>query len=271
MSGVGFAFSLHPYSDLTPMSLQLASMEVSLAEFARMAGVSRAAISTKKKNHTLVINSAGKLDTDNPLNRSYLDRRRQMSQQQFAARQIAEEATAQTTSHVRSAAYTAAVPYAGNATGTTGAAQEALNMTLRDLVIKHGSIDNIERYAKILRDLTAADERDQKIQARRLTQVPRDFVVSRLFSFEDQLMNKLLDVPENVVDQIIAVALADSDTKRQDIINILNDNLTRCVAGSKEHIINEVNALRGKYERQETEADALAELNDRLDTIQRET
>ena len=49
-------------------------MEVSKADFARMAGVSKAAISKKSKNKRLIVNSAGLLDTDNPINRMYLEK-----------------------------------------------------------------------------------------------------------------------------------------------------------------------------------------------------
>jgi hypothetical protein len=36
-------------------------------------------------------------------------------------------------------------------------------------------------------------------------------------------------------------------------MNILNDNLTRCISGAKSHIVNELTALRSKYDKQENE------------------
>ena len=144
-----------------------------------------------------------------------------------------------------------------------------LNSTLQELIMRYGDTKGIADYAKILRDLTAADEREQKTQERRMLQIPKDFVVSRLFSFVDQLMNKLLDVPESVSDQVIALALsADENTRRQDVINVLSDNLTRCIAGCKEHIILELNGLKGKYDRQEDDsATAIADLSDKLEEL----
>ena len=49
-------------------------MEVTQSAFANMAGVNRASICIGIKKKSLVMNSAGKLDTDNPVNRAYLDK-----------------------------------------------------------------------------------------------------------------------------------------------------------------------------------------------------
>lgn len=237
--------------------------------FARMAGVSRAAVCTKIKNGTLILNSGGKLDTDNPVNRAYLDQKKAAIKTNLETQQLEAQALQQPqNSNVRNDSAAAGSGEAGKTTQTQGAAKEALDMTVRELIIKHGSLENVERYSKILQNLTIADERDQKIQERRLLQIPKDFVISRLFNFEDQLMNKLLDVPESICDQVIAIAMASTDTKRQDIINLISDHLSRCIAGSKEHIINELNSLKGKYDKQETAvSDAMQDLSDKIDIL----
>ena len=51
-------------------------MEVLPAEFARQAGVTRQSIFAKIKKGTLIQNSAGKLDTENPVNAGYLSAKR---------------------------------------------------------------------------------------------------------------------------------------------------------------------------------------------------
>ena len=263
-----------------------------------MCMVSPAAICKKIKNGTLIQNSAKKLDTDNPINRQYL-----MQKQAAFKAGITEgnlnavankpgfELAAQTagitpeliqaetthvsdvgpaekkTTHVSSGGKPA-VFTAANDMQISGAANEALNMTLRELIIYRGggSIDGVEKYSKILRDLVTADEKDQKLQERRLVQIPKDFVVSRLFNFIDQLMNKLLDVPESITDQVIARVQAGGDTMRQDVINLISDNVSRCIAGTKEHIISELNSLRGKYEKQSDAADDMvSEIKEQLE------
>lgn len=276
-------------------------MEVKAAEFARMAGVSRMAISGKIKNGTLILNSGGKLDTDNPLNRAYLEKHKEKQkialQEQELAR-LAESANFAKTAHANHSAnfaqslYTASTaPFSATASHTSNLpskpqtaalyqtpavyqpqtkAAAMLGMTIQELITTYGDTKGIADYAKILRDLTAADEREQKTQERRMLQIPKDFVIARLFSFIDQLTNKLLDIPEAVSDQIIALALsADENTRRQAVINILSDNLTRCIGGSKEHIVNELNSLKGKYDKTEDDtATSIAELTDKLDQLQ---
>ena len=140
-----------------------------------------------------------------------------------------------------------------------GKTHEMLSLPVGQLVRRFGSVDAIEKYSKILRDLSTADEREQKTQERRLLQVPKDFVVQRMFGYVDSLMNQLLDVPESVSDQVIAVALVGGDDVRVKVMRILSDNLTRCIAGAKEHIVGELNTLKGKYDRQESAAVDLRE------------
>lgn len=252
-------------------------MEVIAAEFARMAGVSRMAISTKIKNKTLILNSGGKLDTDNPLNRAYLERHRQKQKAAFQTQEafrafssVAEQIEARQPA-LASSTIAPAQSFLPEQNNAQNKAVSMLNMTIGELVKRYGDIKDIADYAKILRDLTVADEREQKTQERRMLQVPKDFVVARLFGFIDQLMNKLLDVPEAVADQVIALALSsDEGKKRQEVINVLSDNLSRCIAGCKEHIVSELNSLKGKYDKQEDDSiSAIADLSEKIEQLER--
>lgn len=270
-------------------------MEVSAAVFARMCGVSRAAMThMKKHSEKLVFNSAGKLDTDNPVNRMYLEQHQAKMKSQleirameaavangggFGASAVAGELHGSAGGFIPMGAESAGIgadgrpalvdsggeASRGNATfsglpqnvganvnpmTTARVAGDMLNMTVRQLIMRHGSLDNVEKYSKILRDLSAADEREQRTQEKRMLQIPKDFVVQRIFGYVDQLMNQLLDVPEAVCDQVIAVSLAGGDGVRVSVMHILSDSLTKCISGAKEHITGELNALRGKYDRQ---------------------
>ena len=120
-----------------------------------------------------------------------------------------------------------------------------------------GNLDSVEKYSKILRDLSAADEREQKTQERRLMQIPKDFVQKNLFGYVNQIMSQLLDMPESVCDQIIALVRTKGDGCRNDIIHVISDNLTKIISGTKEHILNELELLKGRYEKQEATVDQL--------------
>ena len=194
-----------------------------------MAGVSRAAINSKIVKGTLVLNSAGKLDTDNPLNRAYLDSK------QDALRQPITPAISLTKN-------------VGVEKNINDTPKEMMEMTLRELVQKHGSLAGVDRYVKILRDLSTADEKIQRMQERRQEQIPKDFVITRLFSYLNQLSNNILDVPESITDQIIALVQSNPDNCRNKVITTIRDYLSRCIGGSKEAVIKELNGLREKYD-----------------------
>lgn len=247
------------------------------------------AVSKKIKAGTLVRNSAKKLDTDNAINRAYLENKQAALKNKLKTRELEESVKNETES--KSAAVDAEIydlktsfgacntsfsdaPQGVNAQKNLSPAAAAFSpgknifesenkaklmqdMTIKQLLRTFGTVDNVERYSKILRDLSTADEREQKTQERRLEQIPRDFVVQSLFGYVDQLMNQLLDVPESVCDQIVAVLTAGGDDMRGNVIHILSDNLTRCISGAKEHITNEINGLRGKYEKQDAAVDQL--------------
>lgn len=225
----------------------MAHMEVIASEFARMAGVSPAAISTKIKNGTLIQNSGKKLDTDNPVNRAYLERKQSKMKEDLRLRSLEAGASGAPSVPAEIPASVPAQLLGGYASGT-GAAGDMLKMTLGQLLRRYTSVDGIEKYAKILRDLSSADEREQKTQERRLVQIPKDFVVQRLFGYIDQLMHRLLDVPEAVCDQVVAVTLAGGDGVRISVQHIISDNITRCINGAKEHVVGELAALKGKYD-----------------------
>ncbi len=280
-----------------------------------MCGVSPMAISKKIKNGTLIKNSGKKLDTDNPVNRRYLERKQaklkarlEMQSIEAAAQGAAldasaaelppeetfggQEGSAETKFFLNPSSTASTnekktdLDFGMDADGTiadagrkSGAELRAavkssehkprlvMNMTIAELLRTFGTMDNIEQFSKIQRDLSVADEREQRTQERRMIQIPKDFVVQRFFGYVDSLMNQLLDVPEAVCDQVIATSLAGGNDCRTSVMRILSDNLTKCISGAKTHIIGELNALRGKYDKQEQVAESLqaqlAELQER--------
>jgi hypothetical protein len=77
-------------------------------------------------------------------------------------------------------------------------------MTIRELVIAHSGVQGIERYTKILRDLTATAEKEQRTKERGLNLIEKDFVTSRLFAFVDVVCKQIIEYPESAADAIIA-------------------------------------------------------------------
>ena len=229
-------------------------MEVTPAEFARQAFVSRQAVDGKLKTGTLILNSAGKLDTDNPINRAYLDKHQQKLKQEAAT-----EAFLQKTSQQAENTATNLIDNI-EASGIVSATQ-LQNMTLGEIVRKFGSMDGIDKFVKLQKDLITIEEKNQRLQEKRLQQLPRDFVIARLFGFQQQQASRVLDVPEAGADQIVAMVMANPDGCRQKIIEYMRDLLSRAIGGAKDHVINELNSLRAKYD------DNTESLSDKIDAL----
>ena len=251
-------------------------MEVTQAAFARMAGVSRASINGKIKNKTLILNSAGMLDTDNPLNREYLNAHQQKNTRQTiapaplsffgetethnAAQKINGEKNAPQHKYLYtdSAAATAA-----------GVPEYMLGLTIRELMAQYGAIQTVEKYVKILRDLTSADEKDQRMRERRQTLIPKDFVTAHVFELLEQMMSKLLDMPERIADNLIALVLTDKKDSRQKIINAMRDNVSVVITDTKELVIKQLELLKSKYTSTTSDAtaDAVQDLKEQIDEL----
>ncbi|EPF37664.1 hypothetical protein [Treponema denticola] len=236
-------------------------MEVLPAEFARQAGVTRQSISAKIKNGTLILNSAGKLDTENPVNAGYLNMKRQQTE---ATHVIKSENTGGQVN----VASRIGIPSVRNYTDEMAAQRigvpaELLGLSLKDLVLRYGGILPLEKHAKVLKILTESAEKDLKMKERRLALVDKDFVISRLFQYVDNLMIQFLEYPESVADDLIARVLAEREDSRQTIIETMKMGFSKIIGGAKEQIISELNGLKHKYHDDST-ALALSELKQEI-------
>jgi hypothetical protein len=100
----------------------------------------------------------------------------------------------------------------------------------------------------MLRDLAAADEKDQKTQERRLQLVEKDFIISRVIQFLDVLMKQLLEWPNGAADGIIATVQSEGGAARPDVVSIMEKGLTEIIKDAKGQVIKEINSLRAKYQ-----------------------
>lgn len=234
-------------------------MEVLPAEFARQAGVTRQSIFAKIKKGTLIQNSAGKLDTENPVNAGYLsEKRRQQEEAQAITGSIATKQTGGIQSPILHR--NLPDPVAASAIGVPA---ELLDLTLKELVMRYSGILPLEKHAKILKILVESAEKEQRIKERRLTLVDKDFVVSRIFQYVDNLMIQILEYPESTADDIVARVLADKETARHTVVETMKTGLSKIIANAKEQVINELNGLKHKYHEDDT-AYTLAELKQEI-------
>ena len=185
------------------------------------------------------------MDTDNPINRAYLEKHRNQLQQDAATEAFLQKQKME----IQAAAEKSANDLLENIQNNNQiSAAELQGMTLGEIVRKFGNLEGIDRFVKLQKDLVTIEEKNQRLQEKRLQQLPRDFVIARLFGFQQQQASRVLDVPEAGADQIIAMVLANPDGCRQKIIEYMRDLLSRAIGGAKEHVINELSSLRAKYD-----------------------
>jgi len=225
-------------SHTTPYHIRMA--EVIPAEFARICAVAPSVISRKIANKTLIRNAAGLLDTENPVNARYIAKRRLASGDKALDNAASPDPKPSPVDFTR-LGDSALAEYAG-------LPQRLLGLTLRELVQQFKGLPGMQEYVKMLKDLAAADERDQKVRERRLQLVEKDFVIARLIQYLDVLMKQLLEFPESVVDELIALVQAQEGAARIDVSRKLEHGISRIIKNSKEQLIEELRGLRSKYQ-----------------------
>ena len=152
-----------------------------------------------------------------------------------------------------------------------GVPAELLGLSLKDLVLRYGGILPLEKHAKVLKILTESAEKDLKMKERRLALVDKDFVISRLFQYVDNLMVQFLEYPEGIADDLIARVLAEREESRQTIIETMKRGFSKIIGGAKEQMISELNGLKHKYHDDsaaETIADLKQEIKNELEAEQ---
>jgi hypothetical protein len=216
-------------------------MEYKQADFCRKYGIREDTISKAIKRGALQKNTAGLLDDENTLNKVFLAKHRLKAN----AEALADDGK-NAERVIKQIDFSILDDYA--IAEHAGLPQKLLGMTIRELVVKHRGLSGLGEYIKMLRDLAAADEKDQKIRERRLQLVEKDFIVARVFQYIDTLMRQLLEWPGGAVDGIIALVQSEDTAARQGVIRLMEKGITDIIKDSKAQIMKEVSGLRAKYQ-----------------------
>jgi len=217
--------------------------EVHQSEFARICSVSPSVISRKISNNTLIRNVAGLLDTENPTNARYIAKRRLKA---------SDKAPDSPTTPEDKRPIPPPVDFSclpdHEISEYAGLPQRLLSLTLRELVTTYKGIPGMQEYVRMLKDLAAADERDQKVRERRLQLVEKDFVITRLLQYLDTLIKQVLEYPESAVDEVVALVQAQGGSAKLDISRKLEAGISRIIKDSKEQLVKELDGLRSKHQ-----------------------
>ena len=242
-------------------------MKLKPADFARQAGVTKQAISAKIKNKTLIIDAAGFMDTDNPVNSAYISAPGRKARKTALTAPMApgENPMAQAQPGVAATGTGPAPPLvpttdAEIATAAMVPASDLLNYTLREVVIRFGGIYALEKHAKTLRDLTLTAEKEQRMDERSMRLIPKDFVMSGVMAYLNYLNRQLIEYPEMAADKIVPKIVSDGPNARDEVILIMRDGISRIIAGAKDQVIKELNGPQARHGETPPETSALAAL-----------
>jgi hypothetical protein len=227
-------------------------MEYKQADFCKTYGLEASTVSKAIKRGALQKNTAGLLDDEHTLNKVFLAKRRIKSVNE------ALPDDGKNTGRVASQIDFSALDDEEIAR-YAGLPRKLLGMSIRGLVIRFKGIDGLQDYIKMLRDLSAADEKDQKTQERRLQLVEKDFIISRIIHFLDVLMKQLLEWPDGAADGIIATVQSEGAAARHDVVSLMEKGLTEIIKDAKGQIIKEVNSLRAKYQEKDDISEKIKE------------
>jgi hypothetical protein len=134
----------------------------------------------------------------------------------------------------------------------TGLPRKLLNMNMKDLVLRHGNLKELDNLSKILPRLFMAQEKETKDNERKNLLVPKEFTESKLFLYLEILNNRILDYPENIIDKIIAYTLSDKTTARLKSIELMRSDLSVFIDDTKNKLTNEIERLTEKYQSEST-------------------
>jgi hypothetical protein len=223
-------------------------VEYKQADFCKTYGLEPSTVSKAIKRGALQKNTAGLIDDEHTLNKVFLAKHRLKSTNEA----LADDG--KNTERVVSRIDFSALDDEEIARHA-GLPRKLLGMSIRELVIKFKGLDGLQDYIKMLRDLAAADEKDQKTQERRLQLVEKDFIISRIIQFLDVLLKQLLEWPDGAVDGIIATVQSAGAASRHDVVSLMEKGLMEIIKDAKGQVIKEINSLRAKYQ----EADDISE------------
>jgi hypothetical protein len=227
-------------------------MEYKQADFCKAYGIEPSTVSKAVKRGALQKNTAGLIDDENVLNKTFLAKYRLKGNREALADdgKNAERI-------IKQADFSAFDDY--EIAEHTGLPKKLLSMTIRELVLKFKGLDGIERYVKMLRDLSAADEKDQKTQERRLQLVEKDFIIAHVFSYLDGLMRQLLEWPEGAVDGIIALVQSEGGAARKDVSRVMEKGIVDIIKDAKSQVVKELSSLRAKYQEDDDKLEEIKE------------
>jgi len=138
----------------------------------------------------------------------------------------------------------------------TGLPARMMELNLKQLVMRYGGPMMLDSWSKILQRIMSANEKDQKIQERRLELIEKDFFISKIFSYLEVLSSRLFDYTETHPSNIIALLKSNPENIELKIKERMRKDFSTLIQDTKENINREVENLKKKYEKGNIDSDS---------------
>mgnify|MGYP000041206113 CR=1 FL=1 len=210
--------------------------EVSKAELARWAGVSRQAVTKAcKPGAPLYDASGGKgVDVEHPLVREWLESHgvrdlpepRPDVPKPVKSRAKAARAKSPTSPTASPPAETGTVPHE---------LKDLEDLTVREVVMRYGSVDGFKRFVDALKNIAEYKHRELRVKQQRGELIEREKVAGLVFPMIDVAFSRLVsDVPDSVSKLVVARTESGGPDTTTDVRNLIRDANSRVLKNLKQ-------------------------------------
>ena len=215
---------------------------ISKAELARRANVSRMAITKAAKAQLADAVVGKKINADHPLVIEWIKSHNPNAAPVPAPAPTAKKKSKKkTTAKKKPTAKPKSKPAAANPVPITvgGYDIEGLeDLTLREIVMRYGSIDGFKRYVESLKSISDFNLRDMKMKTHRGQLIQRDLVIGALVPLIDVAYQRLVsDVPSSITQQVIARVEGGGEDMVGDCEKIIRDAVSRVLKNTKNSVM----------------------------------
>lgn len=256
-------------------------MELKQKQLSDIIGINRAAITMAVKRGHLEKNSAGLIDTQNAKNqvwlttRGFSEQRIQAGLNEIQNKQDQEQKTITPSNPITELKQIIAKKQTQIETGKnplntyeqegiekpkkeiddadfencTGLPARMMDLTIKELVVKYGGPMMLDSWSKILQRLMAANEKDQKIQERRLELIEKDFVISSVITYMNILSDRIFDLAESQNKIIISSVRSDPEKAEAIIKDMRLKAYSKIIKETKRAIEQAIKNMKSKYEK----------------------
>lgn len=230
-------------------------MIIKAIELAKLVGCSRQAIGDLKKKQKIFFNENNRFDTLDERNKEYLSLKGidpatgkkidVQAEVKNLKQRVKKEKPAPKKNTKKAKAKEINIPTAINQsvgsdfTVLTRLPEAMLNMTLKELAIRHGTTHQLKSYVDTLDKLLSAAKKDVDIQESRKNLLPRS-LIQFMFQYLEVFNNQVFDYAKSAADEMISISRADVKAARKKIPEMILRDLSKLVKETKKNIKREL-------------------------------